>query len=264
MSDVLMREALADRDFVRSLQRGLAAIGQLGRPGAGQTLDELADAIGVPRATMHRVLLTLQRLGYVRTERQRYSLTPKVLAIGLSYRSSLALADVAQPHLQGLLERTGEFCSVSVLENQHAVCVARAAPERIMTVAMSVGTRLPAYATCVGRVLLAELEPKALDRYLAAAELRPLTEATLASPEALRVELDRVRRQRWALVDQELEPGLRSAAAPIRDAGGHVVAAANIGTHAPRVTLDAFRKRLLPPLRGAAEQIEHDLAIARP
>jgi IclR family pca regulon transcriptional regulator len=259
-----MREGLADRDFVRSLQRGLAVIGHLGRPGPGQTLPEIADAMGVPRATMRRVLLTLEGMGYVRAERRRFSLTPKVLELGLGYRSSLALADVVQPHLEDLLKATGEFCSVSVLENHQTVCVARAAPARIMNVAMSVGTRLPAYATCVGRVLLAELASEALDSYLADADLHPLTETTLTSPEALRAELERVRRQRWALVDQELECGLRSAAAPIRGAGGNVVAAANIGTHVTRVTLDAFRKRLLPPLRAAAEDIEHDLAIARP
>jgi IclR family transcriptional regulator, pca regulon regulatory protein len=151
-----------------------------------------------------------------------------------------------------------------VLDGHQTVCVARAAPARIMNLAMPVGTRLPAYATCVGRVLLAELRPEELDAYLESVELHALTPTTLATPAALRDELARVRRQRWALVDQELERGLRSAAAPIRDAAGHVIAAANVGAHAVRVTLHRLRRRLLPVLRAAAEQIERDLAVTRP
>jgi IclR family pca regulon transcriptional regulator len=142
--------------------------------------------------------------------------------------------------------------------------VARVAPTRIMNVAMPVGTRLPAYATCVGRVLLAGLDTDDLDSYLGRVELRALTPATVATAPALRRELERVRRQRFAVVDQELERGLRSAAAPIHDTAGRVIAAANVGALAGRVTVATLRGRLLPPLRAAAESIEQDLAAARP
>jgi len=253
-----------DRDFVRSLERGLEVIRALGHPGPGATLADVARIIGANRASTRRSLLGLQALGYVRSDGRLFSLTPKVLSLGYGYRSRLALPEVARPHLQRLMEETGEFSSLSVLDGDETVCVARVAPARIMNVAMPVGTRLPAYATCVGRVLLAELPAQELDAYLDRVELRPLTSATLTSPGSLRAELGRVRRQRWALVDQELERGLRSAAAPVRDAAGHVIAAANVGALAGRITVAALRKTLVPPLLASAASIERDLAIARP
>jgi IclR family pca regulon transcriptional regulator len=255
---------LSDRDYVRSLERGLAVIRTLGHPGPGLTLAEVARELGATRASARRTLLTLEGLGYLRAADRRFTLTPKVLELGHGYRSGLALPDVARPHLQQLMQRTDEFCSVSVLDGDQTLCVARVAPERIMNVAMPVGTRLPAYATCVGRVLLADLSADELDGYLARVELRALTPVTLTSAPALRRELDRVRRQRWALVDQELERGLRSAAAPIRDAAGRVIAAANVGAHAGRVTVATLRRSLLPSLRATAESIERDFAVARP
>lgn len=253
-----------DRDFVRSLERGLEVIRALGHPGPGMTLADVARAIGANRASTRRSLLGLEGLGFVRSDGRLFTLTPKVLSLGYGYRSRLALPEVARPHLQRLMEETGEFSSLSVLDGDETVCVARVAPARIMNVAMPVGTRLPAYATCVGRVLLAELAPQELDAYLDRVQLRALTPATLTSPIRLRAELNRVRRRRWALVDQELERGLRSAAAPIRDIAGRVIAAANVGALAGRVTVDTLRRRLLPPLRATAESIERDLAVARP
>ena len=253
-----------DADFVRSIERGLGVISALGRPGGGLTLAEVARAIGVTRASARRTLLTLESLGYLRCNDRLYTLTPKLLDLGHGYRAGLALPDVARPHLQQLMEATDEFCSVSVLDGDETLCVARMAPARIMNVAMPVGTRLPAYATCVGRVLLAGLDPDQLDGYLGRVQLRALTPATRATEPALRDELDRVRRQRYAVVDQELERGLRSAAAPIRDAAGRVVAAANLGALAGRITVDTLRRDLVPPLRETAESIERDLAVASP
>jgi IclR family transcriptional regulator, pca regulon regulatory protein len=253
-----------DADYVRSIERGLAVIAALGHPGRGLTLADVARAVGVTRASARRTLLTLERLGYLRCNDRLYTLTPKLLDLGHGYRAGLALPDVARPHLQQLMEATDEFCSVSVLDGDETLCVARVAPARIMNVAMPVGTRLPAYATCVGRVLLAGLDTAALDSYLGRVELRALTPATIVTAPSLRRELDRVRRQRYAVVDQELERGLRSAAAPIRDAAGRVVAAANLGALAGRITVDTLRRRLLPPLRATAESIERDLVAASP
>ena len=255
---------LRDADYVRSIERGLAVIAALGQPGGGLTLADVARAIGVTRASARRTLLTLERLGYVRCDDRLFALTPKVLDLGHGYRSGMALPEVARPHLQQLMEATDEFCSVSVLDGDETLCVARVAPARIMNVAMPVGTRLPAYATCVGRVLLAALEPHELDSYLERVELRALTPTTRATAPALREELDRVRRQRYAVVDQELERGLRSAAAPIRDITGRVIAAANVGALAGRITVATLRRTLVPPLRATADAIERDLAVARP
>jgi IclR family pca regulon transcriptional regulator len=253
-----------DRDFVRSLERGLEVIRALGHPGPGMTLADVARAIGANRASTRRSLLGLEGLGFVRSDGRLFTLTPKVLSLGYGYRSRLALPEVARPHLQRLMEETGEFSSLSVLDGDETVCVARVAPARIMNVAMPVGTRLPAYATCVGRVLLAELAPQELDAYLDRVQLRALTPATLTSPLRLRAELNRVRRRRWALVDQELERGLRSAAAPVRDATGNVIAAANVGALAGRITVATLRKSLVPRLLESAASIERDLAVARP
>jgi IclR family pca regulon transcriptional regulator len=255
---------LRDADYVRSIERGLAVIAALGHPGGGLTLAEVARAIGVTRASARRALLTLEQLGYLRCDGRLFTLTPKVLGLGHGYRSGMALPDVARPHLQQLMEATDEFCSVSVLDGDETLCVARVAPARIMNVAMPVGTRLPAYATCVGRVLLAGLAPGELDGYLERVELRALTPATRATAPALREELERVRRQRYAVVDQELERGLRSAAAPIRDVTGRVIAAANVGALAGRITIATLRRALVPPLRRTAEAIERDLAVAQP
>jgi IclR family pca regulon transcriptional regulator len=253
-----------DRDFVRSLRRGLEVIRALGHPGPGLTLADVARAIGSSRASTRRSLLGLEALGFVRSDGRLFTLTPKVLSLGYGYRSRLALPEVARPHLQRLMEETGEFSSLSVLDGDETVCVARVAPARIMNVAMPVGTRLPAYATCVGRVLLAALPANELDAYLGRVDLRPLTPATITSETELRRELSGVRRRRWALVDQELERGLRSAAAPVRDATGNVIAAANVGALAGRITVATLRTELVPPLLASAASIERDLAIARP
>jgi IclR family transcriptional regulator, pca regulon regulatory protein len=263
MASELQRED-GDRDFVRSLQRGLEVIRALGHPGPGMTLAEVARAVDATRASTRRSLLGLETLGYVRSDGRRFTLTPKVLSLGYGYRSRLALPEVARPHLQRLMEETGEFSSLSVLDGDETVCVARVAPPRIMNVAMPVGTRLPAYATCVGRVLLAALAPQELDAYFDRVDLVALTPATLTTPSALRAELGRVRRRRWALVDQELERGLRSAAAPVHDAAGNVIAAANVGALAGRITVATLRKELVPPLLASAASIERDLAITRP
>jgi IclR family pca regulon transcriptional regulator len=233
-------------------------------PGSGLTLTEVARASGLTRASARRFLLTLERLAYVRADGRLFVLTPRVLELGYSYLSSLSLPEIAEPHLERLARQVHESSSVSVLDGDEIVYVARVPTKRIMTVSISVGTRFPAYATSMGRVLLAELDPAELDSFLSRAELRPLTDGTLTTTPALRHELDRVRRQGWALVDEELEVGLRSVAAPIRDAGRRAVAALNVSTHASRTTLEEVRRGLLPPLLETAALIERDLAAGSP
>jgi IclR family pca regulon transcriptional regulator len=202
--------------FVQSLERGLAVIRAFDAAHPQRTLSEVARETGLTRAAARRFLLTLADLGYVRADARRFALTPRVLDLGYAYLSSLELPEIAEPHLERLVAEVHESSSVSVLDGADVVYVARVSVSRIMHVAINVGTRFPAHATSMGRVLLAGLEPGALDAHLGRTELRPLTPRAIATPAALRAELARVRRQGWALVDQELEAGLRSIAVPIR------------------------------------------------
>jgi IclR family pca regulon transcriptional regulator len=248
--------------FVQSLERGLGVIRAFDADHPELTLSDVARATGLTRAASRRFLLTLADLGYVRTEGRWFSLSPRVLELGYAYLSSLTLPEVAEPHLERLVGEVRESSSVSVLDGEDIVYVARVPVSRIMTVSISVGTRFPAYATSMGRVLLAGLEPAALNGYLATVRLDRLSPRTVTSPGALRTELDRVRAQGWALVDQELEEGLRSVAAPVRDRAGRVVAAVNLSAHASRTSADTVRRQLVPPLLATAGRIEADLRVA--
>jgi IclR family pca regulon transcriptional regulator len=252
-----------ERQFVKSLERGLAVIRALGASGPGRTLSDVAHDTGLTRASARRFLLTLEQLGYVRSDDRRFVLTPRALELGYAFLSSLTLPQIAQPHLRELVERVHESSSVSVLDGADVVYVAREPTQRIMTVSIAVGTRFPAYATSMGRVLLAGLDEAGLNAFLDRADLRPLTASTVRSKAELRHELERVRSQGWALVDQELEDGLRSIATAIRSPAGDVVAAINLSTHASRRNPQKMRAELLGPLREAADAIERDLAAGR-
>ncbi|WP_219500652.1 IclR family transcriptional regulator domain-containing protein [Nonomuraea ceibae] len=246
-------------DHVQSLARGLAVIRAFSAVSPALTLSDVARATGLTRAAARRLLLTLTDLGYVRNDGRLFSLTPRVLELGYAYLSSLSLPEVAAPHLERLAADVHESASVAVLDGEDVVYVARVATARIMRVTISIGTRFPAYCTSMGRVLLAALPAAALDAYLTRARLRPLTARTITQPPALHAELDLVRAQGWAIVDQELEEGLRSLAVPIRDRSGTTVAAVNVSTHASRMTLAQARRDLLPRLQATATHIEADL-----
>ncbi len=249
-----------ERHFVQSLDRGLAVIRALGEPGRGQTLADVSRATGLTRAAARRFLLTLVDLGYARADGRLFTLTPRALELGYAYLSSLGLPEIAQPHLQKLVEKVHESSSVSVLDGDAIVYVARAStPERIMSVAITVGTRLPVHITSMGRVLLAALEPEQLDAALETISLTAVTSKTIVDRDALVSELEAIRAQGFAIVDQELEQGLRSVGAPIRAPGGDVVAAINISTHASRTPLDQLQSVLLPPLLRTAEAVGREL-----
>jgi IclR family pca regulon transcriptional regulator len=252
-----------DGDYVQSLERGLAVIRAFDADHPMLTLSEVAASTGLSRAAARRFLRTLVQLGYMRTEGSRFALRPKILELGYAYLSSLTLPEVAMPHLEQLVEQVHESSSVSELDGDDVIYIARVPTKRIMTVTISVGTRFPAYVTSMGRVLLAAQPPDRLDAYLEATSLRGLTGHTITNPADLRQELSKIRNQGWALVDQELEEGLRSIAAPIRDADGHVIAAINVSTHAGRRTLEGIVEDLLQPLLLTAYDIEKDLAQAR-
>jgi IclR family pca regulon transcriptional regulator len=203
-------------------------------------------------------------LGYVTTDGKLFSLTARVLELGFSYLSSLSLPEIAQPHLERLSASLHESTSASVLEGTDIVYVARVPTRSIMSVRINIGTRFPAYATSMGRVMLCELDAQQRDAHLAAADLAGLTSHTVRSRGALEDELDRVREQGWAIVDQELENGLRSVAAPIRHRSGTIVAAINVSTTATSHSLESIEKNLLPALQLAAEHIGRDLSASRP
>jgi IclR family transcriptional regulator, pca regulon regulatory protein len=247
-------------DFVQSLDRGLAVIRCFSSEHPSLTLSEVAERTGLTRAAARRFLLTLQELGYVGSSGRQFSLRPRVLALGYAYLSSFSVAQIAQPHLEDLAEELHESCSVSVLDGDDLVYVARASANRIMTIALTVGTRLPPYPTSMGRVLLAHLPAGELEAYLSRAELRKLTERTVVDPAELRAILVTVRSQGWAAVDQELEAGVRSIAVPIQDSSGKVVAAINASAHAARVPMRRLEKEFLPRLLDSARQIDSELA----
>lgn len=251
------------RDFVQSLERGLAVIRAFG-PGRSQlTLTEVARATGLARAVARRFLLTLAELGYVRTDGREFSLRPRVLELGYAYLSGLTMAEIAQPHVEDLVAQVHESSSISVLDGEDIVYVVRVPTSRIMTVAISIGTRFPAYCTSMGRVLLAAKDDADLRRYLEEVSLVAHTKHTITDRHTLRQVLAEVRTRGYALVREELEDGLASIAVPVHDSSGAVAAAMNVSTNARRVDPSALVPHILPFLREAAAQIEEGLQAAR-
>ncbi|WP_097184923.1 IclR family transcriptional regulator domain-containing protein [Blastococcus haudaquaticus] len=248
-----------DSNFVQSLDRGLAVIRAFDAQHPRLPLSEVARKTGLTRAAARRFLLTLVQLGYVRVEGREFSLRPRVLELGYAYLSGLTLPEVAQPHLESLVGRVDESSSLSVLDGDDVVYVARVHTKRIMTVMITVGTRFPAHATSMGRVLLAGLPARELADYLARVQPAPLTSRTVTDRGRLGAMLEQVRDQGYALVDQELEEGLRSAAAPVRNREGAVVAAVNLSVSASRTSLRHLEDRFVPPLLETAAQISRDL-----
>jgi IclR family pca regulon transcriptional regulator len=257
-----MTDQSREAHFVQSLERGLSVITAFGPSTPELSLSDVARSTGLTRAAARRFLLTLVDLGYVRQEGKLFRLTPRVLTLGYAFLSSMSLPGIAGPHLERLAGEVHESSSMSVLDGRDVVYVARVPTSRIMTVSINVGTRFPAYATSMGHVLLAGLDDDALDEHLAGVDLVPLTDHTLSSVKALRARVREVRSQGFALVDQELEYGLRSLAAPVRNRAGKVVAAVNISTQASRVSPEETRRVLLPPLLEAVAEIENDLSAS--
>jgi IclR family transcriptional regulator, pca regulon regulatory protein len=243
--------------FVQSLERGLAVIRAFDADHSRMRLTDVANSTGLTRAAARRFLLTLEELGYVRSEGGLFSLRPRILELGYSYLSGMSFSEIAQPHMERLVRELNESSSISVLDDTEIVYLVRVPTRRIMTITLTVGTRLPAYATSMGRVLLAQLPPDELEERLARIQLEKLTTHTVTSKKALRKAIDDARRQSFAMVDQELEEGLRSAAVPIVDVEGNH-AALNISVHASRASMRELRRHFLPALQDAAREIEGD------
>lgn len=244
-----------DPNFMTSLARGLAVIHAFQERKRHLTIAQISHRTEIPRAAVRRCLHTLMQLGYATTDGRTYSLLPKVLTLGHAYLSSTPLAITAQPILDRLSEQLHEACSMATLEGDDVLYIARSAtPQRLISVDLNVGSRLPAYCTSMGRILLAALDDDALHAYFGGVEMQAKTSRTLYTPETLLPCLVEIRRQGWCIVDQELEVGLRSLAVPVRDSAGHVLAALNVGTHAGRVSRAELESRFLPlPLEASRE-----------
>lgn len=258
-ADAMSEAASAPGDqFVQSLARGLAVVRAFDAEHQEMTLSEVAARTELTRATARRFLHTLVELGYMRTDGRLFTLTPLVLQLGYAYLSGQRLPELAQPFLEELSHREGESTSMAVLDGTDIVYLTRIHTRRIISVGISPGTRFPAHATSMGRVLLAALPPAELDAYFASASLEPLTPRTLTSRGAIEAELARVRELGYAVVDQELEVGLRSVAVPVFGADGRTVAAINVALSA-RLEASEDRgaevERLVPELRAAAAGI---------
>jgi len=251
-------EPVEGGDVVQSLQRGLAVIRVFDEKHPALTLSEVARATGLARAAARRFLLTLVELGYMRVDGRLFRLGPRLLDLGRPYLSSLTLPELALPHLRSFSASVRESATVAVLDGAEIVYVAHAPARRILSVSVVVGSRDPAPATALGRTLLA-WQPAERVSLL---DLHAFTEKTIVDHHALRAELDRVARRGYALVDQELEDGLRALAAPIRDSRDQVVAAVNVAVHTSRWPVDAVRRELLPRLLETASAIEADVRAA--
>ena len=241
--------------FVQSFARGLDVIRSFGADAPAQTLSEVATRSGLTRAGARRILLTLQHLGYVETDGRLYHLTARILDLGYAYLSSMPMWDLAQPVMERLSEQTGESCSVAVLDGSDIVYVMRVYTHKIVSLNLSVGTRLPAYCTSMGRLLLSALPEEVALARLRAAPLPARTRQTCTEVDAVMARVRQVRQQGWAMVNEELEEGLISLAAPVRDRQGRVIAALNVSGQTRRTSAAVMRENVLPVLQTAADEV---------
>jgi IclR family pca regulon transcriptional regulator len=246
-------------NLVQSFERGLAVIATFDADNSSLTLSDVARRTGITRAAARRLLLTLVQLGYVRMDGRHFALRPRVLALGYTYLSTLALPQLALPYLATIASAVRESAYLSVLDDHETVCVADVPVRRIWSAAITVGTRFPAFATAAGRVILATADPEWVDAFLRKDPLRPVTPHTVTDPVRLRAEIDAIRERGWALVDHELENGLRTMAVAVRDQNGRGVAAVSVSTPAARIDQAGAKAEMLPALQTAAQAIETDL-----
>jgi IclR family pca regulon transcriptional regulator len=245
-----------DPNFMTSLARGLAVIQAFSQRKRQLTVSQISNKTGFSRAAVRRCLYTLAKLGFAGSDDNRhFFLRPRILALGHSYITSMPLATAAQPVLEHVSHLLHESCSIATLDGLEITYIARANVTRIMAIDLGVGSRLPAFCTSMGRVLLADLAPEVLEERLGRVQFTRHTEKTIVSAEKLRQVLRLVQRNGYSIVDQELEHGLRSMAVPIQNATGKVVAALNVGAHAQRVSIQDMQSRILPQLRAAAQEL---------
>jgi IclR family pca regulon transcriptional regulator len=248
-------------DFVEALARGLDVLACFDADHPVMSLSDVATAAGLARPTARRLLLTLEELGFVRSSAGAFRLTPKVLTLGMAYVGALGLWDIARPHLEALVAQTGESSSMAQLDGSDIVYVARVAVPKLITLRVEIGTRFPAVQTSQGKVLLAGLSPAELEATLAEPSRAGLPTYIGRSADQLQTELTEVRARGWALADEELAPGVRSVAVPVRDGAGAVRAAMNVTVHAAETSTDRLLTEHLPRLLRTAGDISAEWAL---
>jgi len=258
MTNTEMDEAAAgDRDFVASLEKGLAVIEAFDASRPRLTLTEVAKLTGITRAGARRYLRTLTKLNYANFDGRYFSLNPRILRLGYAYLASTSHSLRLQPFLERISEQTGESSSAAMLDGDDIVYIARSATRRIMSIGLGVGSRLPAYCTSLGRAILAYQSPQEIEAYLRRVDLEPLTPKTMTDKGQFRAALEAVRAQGYSVVDEELEYGLRSIAVPLFQKDGSVTIALNISAQAARASVAEMEERLLPALREASEALRY-------
>lgn len=256
---------MADRgtgpDFIEALARGLDVIRAFDASAPVLSMAELADRTGLARPTVRRILLTLEELGYVRAEQPGFSLTPRVVELGMAYVHSLGLWEIARPHLEALVARTNESSSIAQLDGSDIVYVARVSVPKIVALRVAIGTRFPAAPTSLGKVLLAGLPAAEVEAVLAQPSRAGVAVRTQQPLPELMAELEQTRARGWALTDQELAAGIRSVAAPLRGSDGSVIAALNVNAHAAETSVETLVEEHLPHLLATAAAISDDFAV---
>jgi IclR family pca regulon transcriptional regulator len=245
--------------YVQSFARGLDVIRSFSAAAPKQTLSDVAARSGLTRAGARRILLTLQSLGYVRTDGKHYALTPRILDLGFAYLSSMPIWNLAEPVMQRLVDEVKESCSAAVLDGADIVYVLRVPTRKIMSIGLGVGSRLPASCTSMGRMLLAALPDAEVEALLKADPPAALTRYTVTEPDAVLAKVRQARRQGWCLVNQELEEGLVSLAAPIVNRAGETIAALNISGQANRTPPRQMQEQMLPALLKAAKDVSQQV-----
>ncbi len=249
--------------YVQSFARGLQVIRSFSADAPRQTLTEVAGRSELTRAGARRILLTLQSLGYVESDGKLFSLTPRILDLGFAYLSSMPIWNLAEPIMEALVDEVKESCSAAVLEGTDIIYVLRVPTHKIMSISLGVGSRLPAYCTSLGRVLLAGLPDEEVLSRLQASDRQALTRHTLTDVNDLLAKVQTTRKQGWSLVNQELEEGLVSLAAPVTNREGRTVAALNISGQANRTSAKIMQDSMLPALLAAAKTVSRLLAVKR-
>lgn len=248
-----------DRDYVNSLARGLMVIRAFNRARPSMTLSEVAKRTGINRAAARRFLLTLVREGYAETDGKYFRLRPKILELGFSALSSITFAEIAQPVMDDLADEIDEMCLSAVLDGEWCVYVNRTTTQRVISVNLDVGSRLPAFCMSTGRVLLAAFDDDELDRWLADLKPHRYTEKTIVSKPKLRDVILQARRDGWTVMDEEYEIGFRSLSVPIFDRSDRTIAALNVCCPSPRVSMKTMKTEFLPLALRAAEEIRQAL-----
>ena len=246
-------------DFLEALARGLRVLETFNQDRKQLTLSDIAKLVDLPRASVRRTLHTLVQLGYAELGDRMFRLTPRVLMLARAYLLSNAVSDILQPAVEQLSKEVNESCSAAVLDGEDIMMIAHASPKRIIPVSAQIGFRLPAVATALGRILLAALDDRQLDKFLSHIHLKKITKSTIVNKNELRKAILKVRENGYAIVDQEVEIGFRSVALPLRKLDGRIIAALNIGVHSERMPLKAMHSHFFPRLHALADELQRQL-----